>query len=90
MMDNQVFSAYNPAFGDAEVLPVYRRNKFLIVRHHTIPGIESEYYTVNARMVVADCNEIAGAFDLRDWFDRNYPKAPDGTDFYYQVMRGRG
>lgn len=87
MMEDQDFCDFNPAYGDAETLPLYEKEKFVIVRRHGICGVHSDYYVVNAQVIVAECSEIAGAFDLRNWFNEHFPEGPDGVPYRYIVMR---
>lgn len=72
-------------FGDAE-LPKYEPTTYVIIRRFLIAGVESKFYDVRCEEEMAGCDDLAGAFDLRDWYQKHQSQDKGGASYKYEVM----
>lgn len=77
---------YHSVFCGDEQLPKFLPTAYVIVRRFTIPGIESKYYDVRCQEEMAGCDDLAGAFDLRDWYQTHQSQGKGGVAYKYEVM----
>lgn len=67
-------------------LPKYDPTTYVVVRRFTLPGVESKYYDVRCEEEMAGCDDLAGAFDLRNWYQKHQSQGKGGVSYEYEVM----
>ena len=67
-------------------LPKYDPTTYVVVRRFTLPGVESKYYDVRCGEEMAGCDDLAGAFDLRNWYQKYQSQGKGGVSYEYEVM----
>ena len=77
---------YHSVFCGDDELPKFEPTTYVVVRRFTVPGIESNYYDVQCAEEMAGCDDLAGAFDLRNWYQKHQPQGKGGVTYKYEVM----
>lgn len=78
---------YNDIRFHGEELPKLNLGNFVVIRLFRIDGVASKYYDVNCEQEVASTDDLAGAFDLRDWYRKHEPYHKSGVKFNYEVYQ---
>lgn len=69
-----------------EELPKFAPSKYIIVRTFVIHSQHSKYYEAQCQQEMAGADDLAWAFDLRDWYENNFPSHNLAIDYKYEVQ----
>lgn len=68
-----------------EQLPKFSQPRYIVVRLFVLDGIVSDYYKVNCQELMASTDDLAGAFDLRNWYEKHQKQGKGGVTYTYEV-----
>lgn len=69
-----------------EELPKFEPSRYVIVRTFEIHSEHSKYYQAKCQQEMAGTDDLAWAFDLRDWYENNFPSHNLVIDYKYEVQ----